>query len=394
MKIHRIAVVVSHPIQHFCPQYSSWASLPGVELRVFFASKYGLKPYEDSGFGRTIQWPGIELDFPHEFLPAAEGRTLDTNIDSAQLNVSLVSFSPDVLIVYGYSQRLQRRALRWAEKNQIPVFMLSDSELRSFRSLLKRAVKALTLPRWYRSVRLFLTVGDANEAYYRNYGVTDDRLIRCFFPIDIKYYDSIVANRHDCRKRIRDKLGIPMHHKVILMVGKLVYWKRQMDLILFSNANHDVYDDVTVVLVGTGPEEARLHGLAKRIGAGGVIFAGFVSPDILAEFYCAADVYAHCSDHEPHSLAISEAIYCGLPVVLSDRCGSYGPSDDVRQGLNGYIYPCGEIYDMSRCLKRIFDDAESYSRMCDASQRIGRQHQALAHGIALTQAISVIDLNC
>ena len=66
--------------------------------------------------------------------------------------------------------------------------------------------------------------------------------------------------------------------------------------------------------------------------------------------YCAADVYVHCSDNEPHSLAITEAIYCGLPVVLSDRCGSYGPTDDVQPGINGFVYRCGDVSDLSRCI--------------------------------------------
>ncbi len=222
MSRKRVAVIVSHPIQHFCPQYTSWAKLPGVDLKVFFASSHGLAAYEDKNFGRIVKWDGIKLDFPHEFLPGAEGRAIGTAIDSIDLADRLSLFSPDVVVIYGYSQKLQRRSLGWTKVAGIPTLMISDSELRSSRSWVKRAAKSIVLPHVYRDVGLFLSVGDANEAYYRNYGVRDDQLIRCFFPIDVSHYDSIVAKRDECRNHIRAHLGIPAHHKVLLMVGKLV----------------------------------------------------------------------------------------------------------------------------------------------------------------------------
>lgn len=391
MQKTRIAVIISHPIQHFCPQYTSWATLPGVDLKVFFALNHGLVAYEDKGFGRAVKWDGIKLEFPHEFLRGAEGKAIGNAIDAPDLTERLSAFSPQVVVVYGYSQALQRRALRWANCTSVPVLMISDSELRASRSWAKRAVKAIVLPRVFRKASLFLTVGDANEAYYRNYGVPDNQLIRCFFPIDVSHYDSIVAKRDECRNHIRSQLEIPKHHKVLLMVGKLVPWKRQADLVHFSNAIQDQRDDVTVVLAGTGLHEASLRALTRRDGVGGVLFAGFVSPQVLAEHYCAADIYVHCSDREPHSVAVSEAIYCGLPIILSNRCGSYGPTDDVRPGLNGFVYRCGDIRDMSRRLLHVLADTEGHARMCEASERIGRQNQALAHGIALTQALAIID---
>ena len=393
MKSHRVAVVVSHPIQHFCPQYSSWALLPDVDLRVFFASEHGLTAYEDKNFGKTIQWHGLQMDFPHEFLPGSSTREVSNSMDSVELNVRLSAFSPHVLVIYGYSQRLQRHALGWAKNHKIPIIMVSDSELRAQRNWLILCLKTLFLPLWLRSCSVFLTTGDANEAYYRHYGVPDEKLIRCFFPIDVKKYDNILSDKSIARQRIREKLGIPNHHSVILNVGKLVSWKRQCDLVSFSNSLQGRYQDVTVILAGTGQDETALRALCQREGPGGVIFAGFISPDELIEYYCAADIYAACSEREPHSLAISEAIYCGLPVVISDRCGSYGPSDDVRQGLNGFVYRCGEVSELSRRILFILQDTDIHTQMSKASAKISRQHQALAHGEALTQALVVISAN-
>ena len=44
----KIAIVVSHPIQHFCPQYVSFAKNKDIELKVFFGSALGHKKYTDN----------------------------------------------------------------------------------------------------------------------------------------------------------------------------------------------------------------------------------------------------------------------------------------------------------------------------------------------------------
>jgi len=386
MSTVRVAVVVSHPIQHFCPQYTSWSVIDDVSLRVFFASRSGLTAYKDKNFDRVVQWEGINLDFPHEFLPGAEHRELGTDIDAPGLEARLEAFRPDVIVGYGYSQPLQRRVIDWSKATNTPIFMILDSELRSPRSHARRLAKAALLPRILKRIDRFLTVGDANEAYLRNYGVTDERFVRCFFPIDVNALDKVLTTRDLVRKQVREAYEIPEDHHVVLKVGKFVSWKRQIDLVECSN-QLDAANKVTVVLAGTGPEEAKLRARAKRQGVGGVLFAGFVPPAKLFELYCASDIYVHCSEVEPHSLAISEAIYCGLPVVVSSHCGSYGPSDDVRTGLNGIVYPCADVGALSRAITSIVSSPQRRTEMGAASAEIARIHQRLAHGRALRQAI-------
>lgn len=387
--IRRIAVVVSHPIQHFCPQYSSWARLEGIELKVFFASRHGLDPYVDKNFGRTVQWHGLVLDFPHEFLQGAAERQLDSRIDCEALEACLAAFSPDAVVVYGYTQPLQRRAKRWTKRNSRRLLMIADSELRAHRNLLKQFAKKLVLPRVLAEVDAFLTVGDANEQYYRAYGVHDRKLVRCSFPIDVASFDAMLERRDVLRLERRAALGIPADHAVLLMVGKLVHWKRQRDLVELANSQCEGRP-LTVVLAGTGPDQETLAALTRKRGVGGVLFAGFVTPADLVSYYAAADVYVHCSAVEPHSLAISEAIYSGLPVVLSDRCGSYGPSDDVRPGLNGFVYRCSDVEQLAASVSAIIDQPGASALMAIESRAIADQNQALAHGKALRQALRLI----
>ena len=385
----RVAVVVSHPIQHFCPQYSSWAKLDNIEVKVFFASNAGLRLYTDKNFGRQIKWDNLDLSFSHDFLDDADGKTVDNRIDSVDLNWKLAAFDPQVVIQYGYSQSLQRRAISWASRQRIPVIMISDSELRTPRNILRRAFKRVAVPQIYNRIALFFTCGDANEAYLRHYGVGDERMIRCSFPIDRTIFDASEDHKEEARTRIRALLAIPASHRVILMAGKFAPWKRQKDLVVFANRMYAEKRDVSVILVGSGEMESELRSSASLVGPGCLVLPGFVQPTQLVEFYYAADLYVHCSSHEPHSLAISEAVYSGLPTILSDACGSFGPSDDLQVGRNGFTYRCGDVDDLERKITCLFDSSHLIN-MGRASTQIGRRNQNLAHGEALTQALEVL----
>ena len=66
---HKIGIVVSHPIQHFCPQYVSFAENRNIHLKVFFGSALGHKKYTDKNFKQEIAWGNLHLDkFDHVFL--------------------------------------------------------------------------------------------------------------------------------------------------------------------------------------------------------------------------------------------------------------------------------------------------------------------------------------
>lgn len=387
-KASRVAVVVSHPIQHFCPQYSSWAKIPGVDLRVFFASRLGLDSYHDKKFGRSIQW-NIKLDFDHKFLPGAEGKRVSLDIDSEELDRLLADFDPHVVICYGYAQKIQKRAISWSRLHRRPILMIADSELRRKRGIVRSCAKKLLLPRVLSKISAFFTVGDANEAYYRNYAVSDKAMIRASFPIDKDAFDKAMKERSDYKENLRARLGIPANHLTVLMVGKMVSTKRQIDLVDAAICLQRSGIPISVLLAGTGDQEEEIRDRAQSHGLKSLHILGFVEPESLVGVYLGVDVYAHCSSVEAHSLAISEAIYAGLPVIVSDRCGSYGPSDDCRHGLNGFVYPCGDVNELANCIAAYAGSEILRAEMGKESRIIGEQAQALAHGKALLQALQL-----
>jgi glycosyltransferase involved in cell wall biosynthesis len=353
----KLAIVASHPIQHFCPLYRAIAREPGIELRVFFASTAGVDGYFDQEFQREIKWAQNLLDgYEYEFLPKAESKTLDGPLDSSHLTDRLQAYSPNVVQVYGFYHAVSRRALVWAIRNRRRTLLMADSELRMRRKITHRLRKAITVPVALAMVDGFLTIGNCNEAYYQHYGVPSRKLFRSPYPIDDVALEIAKQNRNSLRKGVRANLGIPEDALVALVVGKLTVRKAPQDA-LEGLVRYDGgwKRDAHLVFAGDGPERSRLEARASEAMPGRVHFPGFVNVDQLPGYYVASDILLHPSSEDPHPLATSEGVYCGLPAVISDRVGSVGPTDDVRLGENGLEYPFGQVGSLAAALEKLTD---------------------------------------
>ena len=366
----RLAIVVSHPIQHFCPMYRNIAADPRTDLLVIFAEA-GADPRFDSGFGQVIQWQDDLLEgFRHMMIAAEKAER------SRAVLRELEKFKPDAVYVHGYALPYLRATMRWAKRSNVPVLMTTDSELRHPRPWHVRFAKRFALPPVLRKVDLFLTVGDENERYFRHYGVSREHFHRVPFSIDSNYYDKVLASQAEVRKRRREQLGIAPKTVAILTVGKMIPRKEHASLIrAFGAAVRQAHGSAVLLIAGDGPLRPQLEELAKPLGAA-VRLLGYVGVQQLPEYYSAADIYVHPSSHDPHPLAISEALYCGLPVVVSDRIGSTGPTDDVQVGVNGWEYRNGDEAGLSEILAHLIDNPEVRIKSGAHSRELGLLHAA------------------
>jgi glycosyltransferase involved in cell wall biosynthesis len=363
--------------------YRAIAQDPRVELLVLFAES-GPAPRFDPGFGRTLQWgDDIVSGFAHAAIPDANATS---RARAAWTLRQLEHFAPDVVYVHGYALPYLRSAMRWARRRGIPVLMTTDSELLHRRPLATRIAKRVLLPGILRDVTTFLTVGDENESYFRHYGVNPARFHRTPFSIDSLFYDSFLQRREEVRTRFRSAHNIPADAIVLLTVGKLIPRKAQLDLVrALTNVLPQLRSRAVLLIAGDGPDRALLEAAAYPIGDA-VRMLGFIGLDELPACYLAADLYVHCSDDDPHPLAISEAIYCGLPVLASDRIGSIGPTDDVQPGRNGAAYSCHDIGALTALLVQWINDPKKRAAASIVSRQLGEAHAATRVAAEFVQA--------
>ena len=142
--------------------------------------------------------------------------------------------------------------------------------------------------------------------------------------------------------------------RVVLCVTRLVPIK---NLPLLVNAIADLHqqsDDVVLVLVGEGPQQAALDAQARSLGiAHAVRFVGYVAQEDTPAWYRTADVFALPSDFDNSPNVVLEAMAAGLPIVATDVGGL---RDYVDVPRNGLLVPKGARAELAAALRVYLDD--------------------------------------
>jgi glycosyltransferase involved in cell wall biosynthesis len=145
-----------------------------------------------------------------------------------------------------------------------------------------------------------------------------------------------------------DRPGPP----VVLGVGKL---KPQKDFATLLGAFAELRKqrEARLVILGEGPEEARLKALAGELGmAEDLRFPGFVANPFA--YMARAGVFVLSSAWEGFGNVLVEAMGCGCPVVSTD-CPS-GPAEILDNGRFGRLVPVGDARAMSEAIGQALDD--------------------------------------
>jgi teichuronic acid biosynthesis glycosyltransferase TuaC len=128
------------------------------------------------------------------------------------------------------------------------------------------------------------------------------------------HYPAVDTERFAIRDRVAAKAALRLDGPVLLTVGNLSRVKRQR--LAIEALRH--LPGATLVIAGSGPQEAALRQRALELGvAGRVRMMGSLPNALLPAFYNAADVLLHCSSVEGFANVRLESLACGTPVVTT-----------------------------------------------------------------------------
>lgn len=143
------------------------------------------------------------------------------------------------------------------------------------------------------------------------------------------------------RTAVRETHAISANDKVILFVGRLVTIKNIPFLLKAFVEVAKARKDVTLIIVGDGPEEKAIRNTVNKLGlTNKVVLAGFIPPGGVSAYYQAADVFAITSHYDNFPTVILEAMKYGLPVVATDVGGI---SLQVENNVNGILIDAGDL---------------------------------------------------
>lgn len=347
----RLSIVASHPIQYHAPLFRTLARQ--LELTVFYAHNATATDQANAGFDVEFDWD-VDLLSGYEscFLNNASNRpglNHFTACDSPEIGVRLREGGFDAVLLMGWHLKTFFQAGLAAKRLGLPLLVRGDSHLHTPRSLGKRVVKAAGYPLFLRSFDAALYVGRHSREYWHHYRYPERRLFFSPHSVDTHWFAERATQGAGIELRAR--LGISNDATVVLFVGKLVPFKRPLDLVMAAALLRRRGEDVAVLVAGSGPLEDEMAATARSAG---VSFypLGFCNQSQMPAVYAAADVLVLPSDaRETWGLVANEALACARPIVLSDAVGS--APDLVGDGTAGQMYRAGNSVALAEALGRL-----------------------------------------
>ena len=125
------------------------------------------------------------------------------------------------------------------------------------------------------------------------------------------------------------------------------------------------------LIAGDGEQRDYLKGLAQSLGVSDSIrFVGWISNNELPKYLASADIYVSTSLSDGLAVSTTEAMACGLPVIITD----FGDNKRwVEDGVNGFLVP---LHDPEALASRIIYLLHNeYDRI-----RFGRTNRQIIEG--------------
>ena len=265
-------------------------------------------------------------------------RRLVRYLRSEQPGVLLsVSIPPN--LVAAFAHKRARSAARLLMRQSNVVRIAKDPQYGGIR----RRLRDPLISRMYRQADGFIAVSD---------GVADN--LRLLMPalkpdaVRVIYNRVIPADYHL-------QMNAPVHHpwlqradyKIVVAVGRLVKKKDYPTLLAaFKSLLERV--DARLIVLGEGPERARLEALLRQLDIVDKVDLHGFDPNP-AGYLARADLYVLSSISEGMPSALVEALACGCNVVSTD-CPA-GPAEILDYGQFGLLVPVGNVAALARAMQ-------------------------------------------
>ncbi len=320
-------------------------------------------PYDYAG--RT--GPRDELDW-HILFPDGDLRSLSPRQMAQAVEQKLDDLQPDVIMAGAIAFPSGAAAVRWARRHRCGVIIFDNARRADVpRSWIVESVKK----RLYAHVDAVLIPAESHVPSYVGWGIPRSHLHLGLNVVDNEWFSSRAdALRNSVGGSL---LGPGFPSRFFLGVGRQI-GEKNWATCLEAYRRYRLPSENSrwgLVLVGDGPDRALLQERVRGESIPDVRFAGQVYGEDLVAYYAAARALVLPSVRETWGLVVNEAMACGLPVLVSDRCGC--AETLVQDGVNGWRFAPDQPHELAERMRQMSHLSDrQYQQMAAASREIVR----------------------
>ena len=239
----------------------------------------------------------------------------------------------------------------YANKYNIPYIIQAHGSLATYftKGPLKKIFDRLWGYKILKDAAKVIALTPTEAEQYKSMGVSEEKIEIVPNGIDLTEFENLPA-----RGIFRKKYGLQDNQKLILYLGR-IHKIKGLDILIkaFAGMARDL-DNIKLVIAG--PDDGYLTELKALITELGiedrVVLTGPLYGRDKLEAYIDAEVYVLSSIYETFPVTVLEACACGLPVVVTDRCGIANLVD----GQIGLVIPYDKEYLGSAILQILSND--------------------------------------
>ena len=277
------------------------------------------------------------IKFPKSNLP--EKDISNREIDSLyKKNIS--SIKPDAIISVGWADRSYQRLLMYANSNNIPCIIVSDSIMKTEnnkrRFFLKEILKKIIL----RGYSAAFVAGKESKDYLIKLGFNDERIFKPWNVVDNSFFEKSSSKL--------DK----SEYKYFLCVSRLLERKNLFNLIKnFSNYQKEG-GSWGLKIIGSGDLYLKLKNYVQKIKNNRKIeIINWLQIGDLVHYYKQASAFILPSYFDNWGLVVNEAISSGLPCIVSQNCGC--AVDLIKNNETGFIFNPNKNHELHKYMKKV-----------------------------------------
>lgn len=289
---------------------------------------------------RTVRWRSWTLDarefgFPHRFArgihPAFDDYSFHVNPGIAW---SILRHAPTWLMVGGawwFPSAVLAIAAAAARAHSCRLIIGAEANLAS-RRFPSGPVASLRQLVWRRADAYLVPGRIARDTLAATCG-TDRPFLPLPNVVDEDRYGAAIALRAR-RGELRRKRDLGESDRVLLWPARLV--ERYKGILRFlQTIRRSLPASVRILLAGDGPDRPRIERWLAENELAGVRLLGHQSDDEMVELFALSDAMLLPSLSDANPLSVVEALWAGLPIFVSDRCGNWPEALDP--GRNGWV---------------------------------------------------------
>ena len=303
--------------------------------------------------GRYWKFEQRDFDFPHKFFsgigPIVSGAMLHINPRIPMLfqkdppTLLLMSGAwalPTNIIVTSLSKLFGRSKLLFWSESHLNSIKLRSRPIDKVRAMLLNQYDGFAVP------------GRLALEYVRHFAPHKPVFDLPNIVKEDIFKDKVLRNREG-KEAIRKERGISTSKKILLLSSRLIPEKGIVGFLsALSSLPTAMTREIVIVIAGDGPLRQKLESPAIKQSHLNLYLSGHVNEHEMAKLYAVADAFALPSLSDPNPLSVIEALWAGLPLLISNRVGNH--CEALLPGENGWLFDPESAGDIQKAVKEWF----------------------------------------